>query len=602
MITIYPDHNQAIELGVSGEVQARRIVLDIQDWIDEFGSGGVARVLNRRYGTEQSYYASGVTFGAGKINWDITVMELKYPGIGTCQFQYEVDGVIVRTDTYSTRVEPSLDDMFTVTDAQANALELRMDTLESAHAELADTQAEQADTLASLETTVNNNYTALTNLTNHIQADQDALTTRYEQTVLTVDGIQTAVDNKIWEEDLQTLRDEYDADMVSINTRCSNLEQTVDGFQTTVSNVTSTLNTKADGTSVQSLENRMSTLEQTAERISSTVSATETLYDDLGTRMTTAESNITQTADSITSYVTRAGVKSMIQEFADSIALTVTDDGSTATLNITGDDISAEAQTITLDADKETKLIGDMTVWQNSAATVSGGTIGYGMGSTGVENTVGIHMTDSTGNSEFIATNAGARMSHKNIGSSTSYFTQFYAGSNAVAMQVSTQVSGANHWTGVQIQPDTGGESAAFHPMGASGSTSYGTWYPVDLGRSSNMFRNAYISGSVLSTSDARFKHDVSDDMSQYLDAFDELRPVRFKFNFGEQREHTGFIAQDVCAAMEKHGLDWAGVAKEGRMMLAYQEIIAMNTAAIKRLEKTVEALEARIAELEGRS
>ena len=61
-------------------------------------------------------------------------------------------------------------------------------------------------------------------------------------------------------------------------------------------------------------------------------------------------------------------------------------------------------------------------------------------------------------------------------------------------------------------------------------------------------------SGSTAVTSDRNMKKDIFDINSKYLDFFDRLRPVTYKYNVGH-RDHIGFVAQEVEEALLASGL-----------------------------------------------
>ena len=110
------------------------------------------------------------------------------------------------------------------------------------------------------------------------------------------------------------------------------------------------------------------------------------------------------------------------------------------------------------------------------------------------------------------------------------------------------------------------------------------------------------------SGSDANIKHDITDIDSKYDILFDNLRPVCFKYNDGTSgRVHTGFIAQEVKAAIENAGLttqDFAAYYTYRKQIgeqnfeltcaLRYGEFVALNTREIQKLK-------ARITELENK-
>ena len=102
-------------------------------------------------------------------------------------------------------------------------------------------------------------------------------------------------------------------------------------------------------------------------------------------------------------------------------------------------------------------------------------------------------------------------------------------------------------------------------------------------------------------TSDRNAKNSIESLPDAYEAFFDNLEPVRFKYNEGVSgRYHVGYIAQDVETALGKAGLssmDFAGfvdVGFSGELGLTYDEFIAV-------LHKKIKRLESRIAELENR-
>ena len=61
-------------------------------------------------------------------------------------------------------------------------------------------------------------------------------------------------------------------------------------------------------------------------------------------------------------------------------------------------------------------------------------------------------------------------------------------------------------------------------------------------------------SGSTAITSDRNMKKDIVDVDDKYIDFFDRLRPITYKYNVGH-RDHIGFIAQEVEEALTASGL-----------------------------------------------
>lgn len=102
--------------------------------------------------------------------------------------------------------------------------------------------------------------------------------------------------------------------------------------------------------------------------------------------------------------------------------------------------------------------------------------------------------------------------------------------------------------------------------------------------------------------SDSRLKHSIETLPSAYSTLLDNLRPVRYKYNNGtSDRYHTGFIAQEVLAAVESAGLtsqDFAALTLWNRdtpdevWALRRDEFVALNTMAIQDLRARVARLE----------
>ena len=111
--------------------------------------------------------------------------------------------------------------------------------------------------------------------------------------------------------------------------------------------------------------------------------------------------------------------------------------------------------------------------------------------------------------------------------------------------------------------------------------------------------------------SDRRMKEDIDHDLECYQAFFRALRPCRFllKSNPAEGY-HTGFIAQEVEAAMDAARLspmDFTGLGRvrlpdgtEG-YALRYGSFVALNTYMLQVHDDMIQKLERRVAELERR-
>lgn len=113
---------------------------------------------------------------------------------------------------------------------------------------------------------------------------------------------------------------------------------------------------------------------------------------------------------------------------------------------------------------------------------------------------------------------------------------------------------------------------------------------------------NCFSSTDMMTYSDRRMKEDVDYDLACYKKFFRALRPCRFLLLANPMEGyHTGFVAQEVEAAMDEANLNPMDFAGLGRVRLhdgtygyalRYGAFTALNTYMIQDLERRVAALE----------
>jgi len=134
----------------------------------------------------------------------------------------------------------------------------------------------------------------------------------------------------------------------------------------------------------------------------------------------------------------------------------------------------------------------------------------------------------------------------------------------------------------------TGGSWAALNltgPTGSGAGLAYADIYVHDV----------YYSGTLTPISSETVKHDIATLDDGALDLVNMLRSVTFRYNDNPDRQHIGFIAEEVDAAIPLAVTDHDGVP--GIDPVA---ILSSAVAAIQELSAKVDSLQARIAELEG--
>lgn len=134
-----------------------------------------------------------------------------------------------------------------------------------------------------------------------------------------------------------------------------------------------------------------------------------------------------------------------------------------------------------------------------------------------------------------------------------------------------------------------------------------GTFYPnsdsrYDLGASNYRWDTVYATTSAIDTSDVNRKNSIADLPQNLIDMLDGVTPRVFKLNSGtSNRFHAGFIAQEVKAQMDKHGIsatDFAGwccdIDENGKEIqsLRYSEFIPIILAKLQQIDKRLKTLE----------
>lgn len=134
-----------------------------------------------------------------------------------------------------------------------------------------------------------------------------------------------------------------------------------------------------------------------------------------------------------------------------------------------------------------------------------------------------------------------------------------------------------------------------------------GTFYPnrgntYDLGAPNFVWSTIYCSTNELNGSDRNIKNSIEALPEKYVRMFELVEPKRYKLNNGTSgRFHTGFIAQEVEAAMQKCGItsqEFAGWAAAKRKdgsetyFLRYSEFIPVLWAKVREQEERLKRLE----------
>ena len=123
-----------------------------------------------------------------------------------------------------------------------------------------------------------------------------------------------------------------------------------------------------------------------------------------------------------------------------------------------------------------------------------------------------------------------------------------------------------------------------------------------NLGSQNFVWDAIYCSTDTLNGSDRNIKNSIEALPEKYVSMFDLVEPKRYKLNSGTSgRFHTGFIAQEVKAAMQECGITsqefagWAAAKREDgseTYFLRYSEFIPILWAKVREQEKRLKRLE----------
>ena len=99
---------EKIFIGRQGENLARRVKFDISEWRKLYGDGS-AQLIHHRPGDEYPYpCTAGAADDDRYVCWEVTKTDVGVPGIGEMQLRYYVDGALVKSEIWATKIDESL--------------------------------------------------------------------------------------------------------------------------------------------------------------------------------------------------------------------------------------------------------------------------------------------------------------------------------------------------------------------------------------------------------------------------------------------------------------------------------------------------------------
>ena len=110
MYRIYAETvKKQLQLGHQGENEARCVIFDLASYKEEYGEG-TWEIVNQRKGDTAPYLVTNTYELDDKAVWTLTNVDTDVAGEGRCELRYKVDGVLMKTDVFATKILPSLGD------------------------------------------------------------------------------------------------------------------------------------------------------------------------------------------------------------------------------------------------------------------------------------------------------------------------------------------------------------------------------------------------------------------------------------------------------------------------------------------------------------
>ena len=176
----------------------------------------------------------------------------------------------------------------------------------------------------------------------------DEITTSISGVETKVDSVEKSITDKVWQSDITTQINNYDNTTVKIiRDQVAETQTSLGEIRSTVSDVQTTLTTKADGSTVQTLSEKVSNIEQDANGFRQTVEKNYVTNDDLDENSKTLRSEFNQTASEINQTVTDlSGDVTTITQNVASINQKVADaEGNISSLQQTSNSLQSQIET-----------------------------------------------------------------------------------------------------------------------------------------------------------------------------------------------------------------------------------------------------------------
>ena len=166
--------------------------------------------------------------------------------------------------------------------------------------------------------------------------DKTAMTTTLEKHTGEISAMKDSIALKVEKTDItKAIEDNNKTVDNKINTAKAEIKVTTDAITQNVSNLSKTVDTKADGSTVSKVSDRVSTVETGLNGISQRVSATETSTSDLSKSLSTLQGTVSATSNKVSTLETNLGSITQRVSATETSTSNLTKDLNTTKTNLT---------------------------------------------------------------------------------------------------------------------------------------------------------------------------------------------------------------------------------------------------------------------------
>ena len=215
-----------------------------------------------------------------------------------------IDGAKLNINSVVTEINDNGTEVIKGTKISVNGtnLETKLSTIETKQTTQGNTISQHSSKISANEKAIslkvdNQTYTT----------DKQNMTTQLNKNTSSIEALKGEISLKVEQTDIENAKSEIEGVIdTKVNSAKSEIKITTDAIKQNVSNLTQTVSTKADGSTVSTLSNKVGSLETSVNGISGKVTSLEKTTTTLGTQVNTANTNASSALNKANSATTTA--------------------------------------------------------------------------------------------------------------------------------------------------------------------------------------------------------------------------------------------------------------------------------------------------------